>query len=232
MTGNNIIIKGTGDGLLVILGEGEWDGLVTALGSRLAGPPAFFRGGQVVLQVGERALSQEQLRQVDGLLQEHGMLLRTVVGSEATTQAAAEALGLHVTASLERRAPSRTAARSDREAMPGVVMRRTLRSGQAVRHSGHVVVIGDVNPGAEIVATGDVVVWGRLRGMVHAGAHGDESAIVCALQLVPTQLRIGDHIARPPDDAGRSHVLPELARVQDGRIVVEALRQNDDKVTR
>jgi len=224
MNENNITIKGTGEGLLVTLGEGEWDSLVAGLISRLEGPPAFFQGGQIMLQVGERVLTEEQLRALEALLQEHGLLLKTVVGGEEATQAAAEALGLHATSSLERRATARAVPRSDRETMPGVVIRRTLRSGQAVQHAGHVVIIGDVNPGAEIVATGDVVVWGRLRGMVHAGAHGDENAIVCALQLVPTQLRIGDHIARPPDDGGRTHTLPEIARVRDGRIVVEGWR--------
>lgn len=221
MIENNITIKGTGDGLLIILGEGEWDALLANLATRLAGPPAFFRGGQIVLQVGERALLMEQLQQIESLFEQHEMLLRTVVGTDTTTQEAAKALGLHVTPALERRTIQRPTSYLDREAMPAVVVRRTLRSGQAVRHGGHVVVIGDVNPGAEIVASGDVVVWGRLRGLVHAGATGDESAIVCALQLVPTQLRIGDLIARPPDDVDRSRVTPEIARVQDGRIVVE-----------
>ena len=81
-------------------------------------------------------------------------------------------------------------------------------------------VIGDVNPGAEVVAGGNVVVWGKLRGMVHAGAMGDDSAIVCALSLAPTQLRIGNHIARPPDEKKASPI-PEVARVRDDRIVVE-----------
>jgi septum site-determining protein MinC len=103
-----------------------------------------------------------------------------------------------------------------------VLLRRTLRSGQAVHHDGHVVILGDVNPGAEVVASGDVLVWGRLRGLVHAGASGDETARVCALQLNPTQLRIGEHIARPPEENRRRSVIPEVARVVNGQIVVEA----------
>jgi septum site-determining protein MinC len=99
---------------------------------------------------------------------------------------------------------------------------RTLRSGQAVRYAGHVVVMGDVNPGAEIVAAGDVLVWGRLRGVVHAGASGNNNAIVSALQLTPTQLRIGTFIARAPDESPRPLRGPEVARVRDGRILIEA----------
>ena len=89
---------------------------------------------------------------------------------------------------------------------------------------GHVVIIGDVNPGGEVVAGGDVVVWGRLRGLVHAGATGNPEAWVCALQLAPMQLRIADLFSRAPDAASerKRHALPEVARIRDGKIVVEA----------
>jgi septum site-determining protein MinC len=83
-----------------------------------------------------------------------------------------------------------------------------------------VVVVGDVNPGAEIIAGGSVVVWGRLRGVVHAGAGGNEQAVVCALDLQPTQLRIAAHIAVPPKRKGKPQ--PELARIRDGQVEAEA----------
>jgi len=102
------------------------------------------------------------------------------------------------------------------------LLRETLRSGRSVYHEGHIVVMGDVNPGAQVVAGGHVVVWGRLRGMVHAGAHGDESAVICALELSPTQLRIAEQIAVPPDDGRRRQPLPEQAAIRDGQIVAEA----------
>jgi septum site-determining protein MinC len=102
-----------------------------------------------------------------------------------------------------------------------VLVRRTLRSGQTVRHTGHVVVVGDVNPGAEIIAGGDVVVWGRLRGTVHAGAGGNDDAVVCALMLAPTQLRIGSHIARSPGGEPGHRILPEVASVQGDQIVAK-----------
>ena len=101
-----------------------------------------------------------------------------------------------------------------------VLVRRTLRSGFSVQFAGHVVVIGDVNPGAEVIASGDVLVWGRLRGMVHAGAEGNEGAIVCALDLIPTQLRIAGQIAITPQRRGKSQ--PEMARLKDGQVVAEA----------
>jgi septum site-determining protein MinC len=88
-----------------------------------------------------------------------------------------------------------------------------------LRHTGHITLIGDVNPGAEIIAGGSVVVWGRLRGLVHAGALGDSSSIICALELRPTQLRIADLIARPPDQHPINR--PEFARVVAGEIIVD-----------
>lgn len=102
------------------------------------------------------------------------------------------------------------------------LLRETLRSGRSVYHEGHIIVMGDVNPGAQVVAGGHVVVWGRLRGMVHAGAHGDESAVICALELSPTQLRIAEQIAVPPDDGRHRQPLPEQAAIRDGQIVAES----------
>ncbi|MGI8586594.1 MAG: septum site-determining protein MinC [Chloroflexia bacterium] len=103
---------------------------------------------------------------------------------------------------------------------PGAVfLRRTLRSGMRIYHDGDVCILGDVNPGAEIVAGGDVVVWGAVRGMVHAGAGGDSAAVVCALLLAPTQLRISELVTRGSAPSGPP--APEQARISDGRIVVE-----------
>jgi septum site-determining protein MinC len=89
-----------------------------------------------------------------------------------------------------------------------------------------VVVIGDVNAGAEVIAGGDIVIWGRLRGTVHAGATGDDQAIVCALNLAPTQLRIGKHIARPPEGKRRRRIIPEVASVEEGKIIVKAWKSS------
>ncbi|HUN29358.1 MAG TPA: septum site-determining protein MinC [Alphaproteobacteria bacterium] len=95
----------------------------------------------------------------------------------------------------------------------------TLRGGQALHHAGNIVVVGDVNPGTELVATGDIVVFGRLLGVAHAGAQGDSEAKVYALQLHATQLRIASVIAVDEEHA-RSASEPEVAFVRDGRIAI------------
>jgi septum site-determining protein MinC len=95
----------------------------------------------------------------------------------------------------------------------------TLRGGQALHHVGNIVVVGDVNPGTELVATGDILVFGRLLGVAHAGAQGDESAKVYALHLQATQLRIATSIALD-EDTRASVSQPEIAFLRDGRIII------------
>ena len=103
----------------------------------------------------------------------------------------------------------------------GILIRQTVRSGRTVHSDGHVVVLGDVNPGAKITARGDVLIWGKLRGTVHA-AIDDENpqVVVCALTMMPNQLRIGEYLATTPWGTPQP-TFPEIAMVRDGRIVVE-----------
>ncbi len=114
--------------------------------------------------------------------------------------------------------PQTAAARAVPVGIATLYHRGTLRGGQALHNLGNLVVIGDVNPGAELVASGDIVVFGALRGVAHAGAQGDRSARVIALELAPTQLRIATLIAT--SDPGSKARGPEHASIADERIVV------------
>lgn len=96
---------------------------------------------------------------------------------------------------------------------------QTLRSGQKVYYDGDLVVLGDVNPGAHVQATGSIAVLGALRGVAHAGMSGNEQAVVVAHTLSPTQLRIAAHIAIPEGKARVDY--PEIARVVKGTIVID-----------
>ena len=99
---------------------------------------------------------------------------------------------------------------------------RTLRSGKSIQFNGHVMIIGDVNPGAEIIASGNIVVMGALRGVAHAGATGDRKALVTAYHLNPTQLRIADLVTRAPD-VEVTWRGPEIAKISDNKLIVEGL---------
>ncbi|RJQ30546.1 MAG: septum site-determining protein MinC [Peptococcaceae bacterium] len=110
-----------------------------------------------------------------------------------------------------------------------ILVQRTLRSGQSIHYNGNVVILGDVNPGAEVVAAGNVIVMGALRGVVHAGAAGDESAVVMAFKLQPTQLRIANHITRSPDDEITASKQPEVARIKDGVVTIEEFQAGGER---
>ena len=215
---NRIAIKGTRDGLLITVGTAPLDEILEQLSEQLRPTASFFRGGQAILHLGDRDMSQDELSRIDEVIGHYDMAIRHVVASGAMTRRAARALGIRAMSSLELGGPLIMGSADAWEGSEGVLVRRTVRSGQVVRHPGHVVVIGDVNAGAEIVAGGDVMVWGKLRGVVHAGAMGDDDAVVCALWMAPIQLRIGQHIARPPEGGDLKPMRPEMAIVRGKKI--------------
>ena len=219
-------IKGIRDGLLITLGEGSWDEQRQVLMAHLDQQGGFLRGARLALDVGNQIIKAAELGHLRKEIADREITLWAVLSNSPTTEQTAQTLGLATRLSKpprpEKPAASAPAAAPDTALHGGdtaILVRRTLRSGYSLQHPGHVVVIGDVNPGAQILAAGDIVVWGRLRGMAHAGAEGNEEAVVCALDLSPTQLRIAGVIAVTPKRRGKSQ--PEVARLRDGRVVAE-----------
>lgn len=229
-----VSIKGVRDGLAIALGDGPWDVLMDDLAHQLATRERFFEGGRAAVNAGERELGPAELEKISDLLTSHGMVLWAVLSEHAGTQEAARKLELgtrlpgsrvELAGGDLRLEPTRSAPCRQSEAENEsncILVRGALRSGRLVESPGHVVLIGDVNPGAEIVAGGDVIVWGRIRGLVHAGAYGDQNALVCALDLVPTQLRIAELITVSPASYGDMESVPEQASIKDGQIVAES----------
>ncbi|MBP6015567.1 MAG: septum site-determining protein MinC [Candidatus Promineofilum sp.] len=228
-----IDIKGIRDGLLIRVNDHPDFGVYEQLQRELMQKRDFLQGARVTVELGRRAMNHEQLVGLQELFVAHDLELWAVIAEDGDTRATARELGLATRLSgsatdLEGNALIVAANGALAKVSPlsnALLLRETLRSGRSVLHEGHVVVLGDVNPGAEIIATGNVVVWGRLRGLVHAGAGGDAAAVICALDLSPTQLRIAGHIAVAPDDA-RPAAIPEQAAVRDGQIVAEPWRKS------
>jgi len=207
-----IAIKGSKDGLRLQLDEqAAWEEVLDALRTQISQGASFFNGAQLVVDIGERALAEDQLAALLELMHQHGVRPESLASTARESRSSARAVG------LAARPLARTPESEDRS--EAAFAWRTVRSGQVIRHHGHVTVLGDVNAGGEIIAGGNVLVWGRLRGTVHAGALGDRKAVICALELAPTQLRIADLIARAPEGgAGR---FPEVAFVENDQIGVE-----------
>jgi septum site-determining protein MinC len=210
-----IAIKGNKDGLRLMLAEDTaWDDLLAAVRSQLERGTDFFHGAELTIDVGSRPLEEEHLSALLKLMHEYGLQPSALATSSREGRNAGRSLGL--TTQPANRQPS--LAQREKEPESALFVVRTLRSGQVLRHPSHITIIGDVNPGAEVVAGGSVLVWGRLRGTVHAGALGDQSAVVCALELMPSLLRIAELMSRPPDQRPNG---PEIARIHDEQIVVE-----------
>lgn len=210
-----IAIKGTKDGLRLMLAEdSSWEDLIAAVRGQLERGTDFFHGAELTIDIGERPVQEEQLNELLSLMREHGLQPSALATSSREGRSAARSQGISTRPA--NRQP--TVVQREKEPESAMLVVRTLRSGQVLRHPSHITIIGDVNPGAEVVAGGSVLVWGRLRGTVHAGALGDQSAVVCALELMPSLLRIADLMSRPPDQRPNG---PETARIYDEQIVVE-----------
>jgi septum site-determining protein MinC len=213
-------IKGIRDGLLITFADGEWPELRSALFEHIEQQAEFLKGARLALDVGNHILRAAELGNLRDSLSDRGVSLWAVLTSSPMTELTAQTLGLATKISKPRPERSILPRESSRSAgEDAVFVKRTLRSGFSLHHPGHIIVLGDVNPGAELIAAGNVLVWGRLRGTVHAGAEGNEEAIVCALDLSPTQLRIAGNIAITPQRRGKPR--PEMARLKDGHVIAE-----------
>ena len=224
-----IAIKGVNDGLLISLSTTEkWQMVTDHLAARIDEKADFFAGANITIQLGTRPVPKYELSSLKALLERRGLTLSLVQSESETTRKSASSLQVATEKSGQSEPP--TAASRPQETAPvnpeetgtgGTLFRRTLRSGRTIHSEGHIVVFGDVNPGAKVIAAGDIVIWGKLRGYVHAGAMGDETAVVCALDMSPSQLRIAGYLVTSPPDKRRK-VVPEVAFIRDNQIIVEA----------
>lgn len=218
-TKTNIQIKGVRDGLLVSIGEGDWLTIQAGLLAHIEERAAFFQGAKLALDVSNRILHAAELGALRDKLSDRGVTLWAVLSSSPVTENTAQTLGLATRIHTPK--PERPVKTTDTELSGdgAILVRRTIRSGFRVSSNGHVIVIGDVNPGGEILAGGSVVVWGKLRGSVQAGMQEPEGSVVCALSLAPTLLRLGDQVVNLPAKKGKSQ--PEMIRLQNTQVVIE-----------
>ena len=212
-TNSLVQIKGLRDGLLVSLDDAPWEEQRAALMSQVDAQPAFFQGARLALDVTSQILRVNEMVELRDQLSERGIFLWAVISESPTTEQTAQLLGLATRVSKPRPEETRQFSVEDLGEETALFLNRTLRSGTRIEFAGHVVVLGDVNPGAEIVADGNVIIWGRLRGMVHAGVKGNRKAVICALDLSPTQLRIADEVSAVLKP--RENPKPEIARINE-----------------
>ncbi len=200
--------KGTRQGLLILLdGQEDFKVIKKRLKEKFETSRDFFTRSEVIVDIGDRVLTNEETRELARLIREECGLRCRRIGDKIVDDVEDEEEG----------------ANQPEKELETLLIKRTIRSGQRLYHDGNIVILGDVNPGAEVVATGDIIIIGTFRGVAHAGAGGNEDAIIVATSLRPTQIRIADFITRAPDDEryGAAN-LTEIARIKGGYVVIEA----------
>ena len=198
----------------------EWSQLWEQLQKRLSSGQHFWPPKTCVyLVANDRLLDHRQLQQLGEALQAADLHLLRICTSRRQTAVVAVTAGY----SVDQQSPDLPLANKALPKLPKIpdgaaslveplYLQTTLRSGSEIRHPGAVVVVGDLNPGSAVIADGDIVVWGRLRGIAHAGANGDLKARIMALQMEPTQLRIATQVARAPSKKP-NQLYPEVAYI-------------------
>lgn len=208
---------------------GSWNPLWEQLQQRLQGGRRFWQPlSPVHLIASDRLLDARQLQAIAQALGDVQLELQLVATNRRQTAVAAATAGYSVTQQPIAN-PLATPESEPQAALreEPLYLQTTVRSGADIRHQGTVIVMGDVNPGGEIFAAGDIIVWGRLRGVAHAGCLGNPKCLIMALHMEPTQLRIAEYVARSPENAPPefepeiAYVTPEgirIARAMDIRI--------------
>ncbi|MVO99680.1 septum site-determining protein MinC [Paenibacillus lutrae] len=199
---HHVIIKGVKDGLNFLLDDScELAAVLDELRHKLESTHDRILTGPIVhvhVRLGRRIVSDEEKEEIRAIIGQKGNLLIQSIESDEPEPLAGTAA-------------------------PITVLKGMIRSGQTLQHDGNLLYLGDVNPGGTILCTGSIYIMGSLRGMAHAGLDGDDTAIIAASHMRPTQLRIASVISRPPDEWGFQEAFMEYACIKDGHMEIDKL---------
>ena len=229
MSGEIVKLKGNRGGLqLVFAPNADFESIRSDIQRKLEEGSKFFRRGTEI-QIAPGVLSEANESVLRKLFHQHGVLFRVEAPIEPPPKPA-RASRAAVAAPEPYPQPVAAAPKAipQMEEPQMQVVNRTIRSGQEIKTPGSVMICGNVNPGAQIIAGGSIDVRGACKGMVHAGAYGDTSAFIVADQLMPTQIRIADRIAQPPENMEKPKVA-ERASIKNGKIVIEPMERQEIK---
>ena len=231
MSGEIVKLKGSKQGLqLVFAPDAEFDAIKADIQNKLEEGSRFFRRGTVI-QIAPGTLSAKNEAALRKLFHQHGVLFRVEDLSEVTPKSARKKAAPPPPSKEEPKAETPVvaptvapAAAVPPEEKRMLVINRTVRGGQEIQSQGSIMICGKVNPGAQIIAGGSIDIRGTCKGMVHAGAYGDATAFIVADRLMPTQIRIADRIAQPPEQM-ETPTVAEKASIIDGKIVIEPIER-------
>lgn len=213
MLDDRILIKGNRYGIILVIKYNKFKNfkdMLDALKDKLENGKRFYKGASFKVLIDLKLLSKEELDQFQHVMFEQYSIKECI---------------------FEESQEKETSENANNRLFSGVYegktkfLRKTVRGGQRIEYSGNIVVVGDVNSGAEICAGGNVIVLGTLRGNVQAGIGGNEKAIIAAFSLQPQILGIAGVLTRAPEDEIDT-IYPEVAKIKDGGIIVEPYSVN------
>ena len=206
-----VIFKGTKEGIYIYIKEGNFRLIKKELDMKLKKSGSFFKGGKIIDFKGKK-LSKIEENELREMIHNKYQLELAQMGEKEKSEKQGYFEGI--------------------DEGKTKFIKTTLRSGQIIRYDGNIVIFGDVNPGAVILATGNIIVLGTLRGIAHAGYDGNKKALVAAFNLQPTQLRIANVIARCPDEDVVLPKWPEIAKIEKGEVLIETYLPKNNKKRR
>ncbi|MGL5381438.1 septum site-determining protein MinC [Clostridium sp.] len=210
MKDDRIQIRGNKDGINAILDMSRFsnfDEMLNLLIDKLMAGRSFYKGSSLKITANLSKVSAEDIARLKDVLFERIQIKECVFEEEQKK----ENIGSKVFAGVYEGKTK--------------FIKKTVRGGQLINYAGNIVIIGDINSGAEVHAAGNIVVLGTIKGQVHAGVGGNDNAIICALCLQPEILEIAGMITISPDDNGKPSY-PELAMIKNNMIVVEPYLPN------
>lgn len=220
--GESIIIKGNRYGLNVHLPEKmTFPALMAEFVKKLGEGRKFFGTAKISIQFEGRELSaEEQQYMVDSVHAHTDMEIFCVVDETMPVVAPSDIETMKADPP-EPEVIREVVTKSVIPTESAVFHQGTVRSGQEIIVDTGIVIFGDVNPGAKITAKGNIFIIGHLKGFAHAGFGGENRACIFALKMAPTQIRIGKVIARSPDKFTEEGLVPQIAFLEDNRIVID-----------
>ena len=200
--------------------KNQWQRIIDNFKFRLQKIDRSWQSGtKAQIQSQDRLLDTRQLNELENILEQVDLTIDLIITRRRQTAVAAASAGYSVQQDSSFFAQNNSlGTETAQELVEPLYLRNTIRSGIEIYHPSTVIIMGDVNPGASIVAHGDVLVWGSLKGIAHAGAIGSREAVIMALKMQPTQLRIADLVARAPDHP--QEYLAEIAYISSEGIKI------------
>lgn len=207
MVRDAIVIKGKRDGLNILIDMNKFndvDQMIENLVEKISMGKKFYKGATIKIVTQLQEFNEKQISKLKSILFDE-LLIKDCI--------------------LEDKEEIRTRVFTGIYEGRTKFYRKTFRSGQVVRYPGNIVIVGDVNPGSEVYAGGNIIVLGNLKGDVHAGVTGNSKAIIAAFRLQPKILQIANVMTRSPEEDEKPYY-PEVAKIKDDTIIVEPYLPN------